>query len=226
MGRLWTRFLCSRFVERYSATGRTPALARVDEWLALRGRRPDLSVAQRHVHWMVQKPVRELQTLRGDRFRKRNSKVGELNDWLHQKEISGGLWELEMDLEVGKVPSDFEIDLFVAEDQKTTLRWDARRNVLKLDRRNSGRTDFNSQFNRIYEAPLSPENGRLKLHLLLDISSVEVFGNNGEVSLTTSVFPTPSTEPIRFWSANKEQKLSRFTAWKLRSSVPIALVNK
>ena len=70
-------------------------------------------------------------------------------------------------------------------------------------------------------APVELEDGRLKLKVLLDVSSVEVFANGGEKVITALVFPNEVTRPMEFWSENAEQKVRRFTAWKMQAAVPI-----
>jgi beta-fructofuranosidase/levanase/fructan beta-fructosidase len=166
---------------------------------------------------MVQEPVRELEKLRGERFRKRNADVGELNQWLEK--IVGGMWEVELEVEPGD--AGFGLKFFVGENQETELRWDAKRKVLVLDRRESGRTDFSARFSGVFEAPVELEDGRLRLKVLLDVSSIEVFADGGEKVITALVFPNEVTKPMEFWSENAAQKVRRFTAWKLKAAVPI-----
>lgn len=173
---------------------------------------------------MVQEPVKELRALRGKRLRKRNADTKELNQWLQKENVAGGMWEIEVEVDVGKSPADFGLNLFVAENQATRLHWDANRNVLQLDRTQSGLTGFNAQFSGVYEAPLAPQDGRVRLRLFLDVASVEVFAEDGGVAMTANVFPKASTTPVEFWSARENQEVKEITAWKLRPAVPIQSV--
>jgi sucrose-6-phosphate hydrolase SacC (GH32 family) len=176
---------------------------------------------------LVQEPVRELEKLRGKKFQKKNLTAEKLNTWLRALSASTsdhvvlGAPLSEIDLEIEPKNSDFGLKLFAGKNQETTLRWDSTRNVMILDRTRSGLIDFNPRFPATFEAPLAPQKGKIRLRLLLDTSSVELFGNNGESVITALILPKEFSGPIQFWSANPSQKIHRFTAWKLKPAVPI-----
>ena len=58
-----------------------------------------------------------------------------------------------------------------------------------LDRRKSGDTAFNAKFASVESAPVDLDEGVLKLVIVVDHSSVEVFAQDGKVLLTDLVFP-------------------------------------
>ncbi|UUL75456.1 glycoside hydrolase family 32 protein [Pseudarthrobacter sp. Fe7] len=60
---------------------------------------------------------------------------------------------------------------------------------LSLDRRHSGDTGFHTKFASVESAPLVLEHGVLKLLIVVDACSVEVFAQDGTVVLTDLVFP-------------------------------------
>lgn len=64
---------------------------------------------------------------------------------------------------------------------------------LTLDRRNSGNTSFHDKFASAESAPVKLDGGvlrlRLRLRLIVDQCSVEVFAQDGRVVLTDLVFP-------------------------------------
>jgi sucrose-6-phosphate hydrolase SacC (GH32 family) len=164
---------------------------------------------------MIQEPIQELRKIRGERFQKRYATVSEINDWLKGRNIAGPLWEIEAEIEV-KDDSDFSLKLSEAANQATILRWDGKREVLSLDRTQSGRTDFNPQFSGKYEAPLKAKDGKVRLRIFVDTSSLEVFGNDGEAVLTALVFPKERTQPFSFESNANSTQVSRLRAWKLK----------
>jgi fructan beta-fructosidase len=169
---------------------------------------------------LVQKPVREVRELRGERFQKRNATVSEVNEWLKKRNIAGPLWEIEAEIEVQE-DTGFGLKLFGAPNQETVLRWDTKTETLTLDRTKSGRIDFNPQFSGRYEAPLKAKDGKLRLHVLADTSSIEVFGNDGETVLTALLFPNEGAEPFQFESTTTNLKVRRLNIWKMKSAVPI-----
>jgi beta-fructofuranosidase/levanase len=74
--------------------------------------------------------------------------------------------------------------------QQTRVGYDFGTKRLFVDRTKSGNVGFDSTFSNVYYAPLAPaRNGQVTLRILLDWSSVEVFGGEGEATLTTQIFP-------------------------------------
>lgn len=69
-----------------------------------------------------------------------------------------------------------------------TITYDQKSMTLSCDRSRSGLTDFSQHFNVPSSAPLVRE--LTSLRIFTDKSSIEVFGNNGEVCLTSLVFPS------------------------------------
>jgi levanase/fructan beta-fructosidase len=68
--------------------------------------------------------------------------------------------------------------------------------------RNSPSDDssFSTLYPGTYFAPLVAENGRVKLRILLDWSSVEVFGGRGESTITAQIFPSDSNTGVSLFS--------------------------
>ncbi|MBB6402739.1 glycoside hydrolase family 32 protein [Arthrobacter sp. AZCC_0090] len=71
----------------------------------------------------------------------------------------------------------------------TVLSFDAITSRLTLDRRNSGNTSFHDKFASAESAPVKLDGGVLRLRLIVDQCSVEVFAQDGRVVLTDLVFP-------------------------------------
>ncbi|MEO0898805.1 MAG: glycoside hydrolase family 32 protein [Bacteroidota bacterium] len=66
-----------------------------------------------------------------------------------------------------------------------------------VDRRKAGKVDFSNKFARnIHYAPLSTENGSVDLTIYLDVSSIEIFGDNGELVMTEIFFPTKDFDQV------------------------------
>jgi levanase/levanbiose-producing levanase len=79
----------------------------------------------------------------------------------------------------------------------TVVSFKAASDELVLDRRQSGNTGFHEKFPSVESAPLVLEDGVLKLQLVVDHSSVEVFAQGGKVVLTDLIFP--ETENSENW---------------------------
>ena len=71
----------------------------------------------------------------------------------------------------------------------TVLSYNAANAELVLDRRGSGNTAFHEKFSSAESAPLVLDDGVLKLQIVVDHCSVEVFAQGGAVVLTDLIFP-------------------------------------
>jgi fructan beta-fructosidase len=69
-------------------------------------------------------------------------------------------------------------------------------------------------------APLAPINGRISLELLLDRSSLEVFGNNGAVSLTSGFLPSAANQQIGLFATGGNARVVSLSAFELKSAWP------
>ena len=66
-------------------------------------------------------------------------------------------------------------------------------------------------------AELAPEANRIELRILLDRTSIEVFGNHGTVSLTNCMLPNDSSPPLSIAAMAGKAELTRLTLRKLKS---------
>ncbi len=117
-------------------------------------------------------------------------------------------------------PSDaeqFGINVRKGKDEETVIGYDYNQQELFVDRRNSGSVDFDSTFASLEQAPLTPENNRIKLHIFVDWSSVEVFGNGGKMVITDRIFPSSSSDGIELFSESGNTKVVSLDIWKLNS---------
>ncbi|PSN47193.1 Sucrose-6-phosphate hydrolase [Blattella germanica] len=115
-------------------------------------------------------------------------------------QVSGetGLLNIVVNLNVASV---FTIDLRANENEKTVLTYNTESQELILDRTSSGITIIGGEnptvYSRIVNVPLV--RSRLILQIFLDVSSVEVFVNEGVETMTSTIYPTEATSSaIRF----------------------------
>jgi fructan beta-fructosidase len=81
----------------------------------------------------------------------------------------------------------------VGDAERTTVWVEPATGTVGLDRRTSGEVDFHAGFAAEHTAPLPAGDGPLRLEVVVDVSSVEVFAGDGEVVLTDQVFPDPAS---------------------------------
>ncbi|KAF5664646.1 SUC2-invertase (sucrose hydrolyzing enzyme) [Fusarium circinatum] len=101
----------------------------------------------------------------------------------------------------------------------TAIGYDFDTNELFVNRESSGDSSFSPSFSGVYYAPLPVRDGKVKLRILLDWSSVEVFGGRGEETITAQIFPPDSSTGVSLFSVGvvKDVKIeahSVSSAWR------------
>ncbi|HEY9355364.1 MAG TPA: glycoside hydrolase family 32 protein [Arthrobacter sp.] len=72
--------------------------------------------------------------------------------------------------------------------------------TLHVDRRTSGRTDFHPSFPSIDAAPIRTIDGSYKLTIYVDRCSVEIFAQDGQVTMTELIFPAPTSTDVAVYA--------------------------
>ena len=85
--------------------------------------------------------------------------------------------------------------------QQTRIGYDFGSKQMFVDRTKSGNIGFDGTFSNTYYAPLvAGSDGKVTLRILLDSSSVEVFGGKGEVTLSAQIFPQDAGVNVSLFS--------------------------
>jgi fructan beta-fructosidase len=74
----------------------------------------------------------------------------------------------------------------------------------------------------IGEALFNPHSPTLRLHILVDWSSIEVFANEGQIAITACIFPEEYSDSIEFFAFEGNVRLNTLIAYPLHSTTPIA----
>ncbi|MBS0261559.1 MAG: glycoside hydrolase family 32 protein, partial [Planctomycetes bacterium] len=83
----------------------------------------------------------------------------------------------------------------------TEIGYDREAQTIYVDRTKSGNVAFHPAFAGRHSGPLTPDKqGRIRLRIFVDASSVEVFGNDGETVITDLVFPPDDHDRIEFFA--------------------------
>jgi fructan beta-fructosidase len=129
--------------------------------------------------------------------------------------VHGKVWEMKLAIDPQHAK---EIGLVVAAgpDYETRIGYDTTRQVLFIDRSRSGPA-FDPNFAGRHEAPLALADGRLTLHVFLDQSTVEVFAEEGFVTISDQIFPAPGHDGVSLYSKGGDARLLALQAWPLTS---------
>jgi fructan beta-fructosidase len=165
---------------------------------------------------LVQQPVRELQQLRGQRRTLAGQVIGEGSTSLASQGIAGTALEIVAEFEVGTA-AELGLKVRTGDQEETVIGIDPRAGQLFLDRTRSGQVDFHPEFSGRHTAPLPVDNGRVRLQVFVDRSSVEVFAANGQVVVTDQIFPAPESDGVALYARGGEARLVSLEAWPLDS---------
>ncbi|MDL2301495.1 glycoside hydrolase family 32 protein [Lachnospiraceae bacterium OttesenSCG-928-D06] len=146
---------------------------------------------------LFQWPVRELEGYRQNKVLHQNICINKETSLLALKGIHGRKIDLLLSVDVSEAES-FSVHLAAGENYKTTLSYDAQKQILGMDRTESGIIN-DLLCTRFMKA--APVNGILELRIVMDRYTIEVFLNNGESAMTTLIYTPLEAEDIWFESA-------------------------
>lgn len=167
---------------------------------------------------LCQKPIRELQVLR-DKNVKLAGRI--LGDKAVPLDIQGTQLEIQLEFEVDSA-AEFGVRVLKGADEQTVVGYDTKSRSVYVDRKRSGHVAFHPAFAGRHAGPLEPdEKGRIRLQILVDACSVEVFGNSGETAVTDLVFPDPESRGIELFATGGNCRLISGEVHTLKSVWPV-----
>ena len=164
---------------------------------------------------LVQQPVEQVQTLRGEGQQWSDVVIEPGQNLLD--DVRGKTFEIVAQFERGSA-SVFGFKVLAGESTFTDIRYDVERESLFVNRLHSGNVDFHAEFPGVYQAPLPMVESRVKLHIFIDRSSVEVFGNDGEKAITAQVFPDEDSDGLELYAQDGDVKLVSLAVYPLESA--------
>ena len=85
-----------------------------------------------------------------------------------------------------------------------------------VDRTHSSKSNFSEKFSdSIHSAPVIFNKEFMKIHIFMDVSSSEIFIDNGAVSFTSIFFPSKEFDKISLFAENNVMRLSNYTVYPL-----------
>ncbi|MDF7670665.1 glycoside hydrolase family 32 protein [Orbaceae bacterium ESL0721] len=156
------------------------------------------------------RPIKELEALRSEQFSLSNLT---LNSEVVKTDIDAVSCELKVEFDLTASDAErFGLELAVTKESKTLLYVDLQSNRIVLDRSLSG------EGVRGYRSVPLPKTETLTLHIFLDSSSIEVFINEDLYSISSRIYPTPSTErKVNLFAENGTAKVVAVDSWQLKS---------
>ncbi|OVE66908.1 glycosyl hydrolase family 32 [Clostridium diolis] len=151
---------------------------------------------------LIQQPIDEYKTLRKSPTTFDNVTISPDQPNV-MSNLSGSQYEIvaefapdENTTEVG-----FKLRVGKSADQETIVKYNTATGELVLDRSKSGKSPSADKFLQAYSQKMSKtSDGKIQLHIFVDAASVEVYGNNGEVTGSAQIFPNRSSDGIEVYS--------------------------
>ncbi len=158
---------------------------------------------------LLSEPVKELEAIREEAVPLKAQTIeGEVNI-SEQLPFSITTSEVRLTFDRIQQSQDFGIQLSNAQGQKIMIGYEADSNRFYVDRTQSGKDDFSKDFAGRYYAPRLSTQDSLKMHLLIDVASVELFADNGQVVMTDTFFPDENYNQMILYAKNGSVQLKQ-----------------
>lgn len=166
---------------------------------------------------LVQQPIGEVAKYRGQHSYRQQQSIDKSE--LRLDNLPSGALELlvEFAIDPAQPATSFGLHIGAADDERTTIGYTVAECSLFIDRTRSGQLEFSPAFAARYSAPLTPLAGVVRLHLFIDHTSVELFGNDGLAVLTAQIFPTHAATALTLFAQDGLVHLTRLDLWSLVS---------
>ncbi|UUZ81332.1 glycoside hydrolase family 32 protein [Paenibacillus sp. P26] len=163
---------------------------------------------------LTQLPVRELEGLRSEAHQWKDHILDGGGNPLAGMRL--GCYEMIAEFEPGEA-EEFGFKVRASDAHETVIGYNTRKQELFVDRTRSGEAAFHEDFPGRHAAKLEPRENRLRLHILVDTSSVEVFGGDGEAVITDLIFPEPEDQELVVYTKGGNAKLLSLEIFPLQS---------
>lgn len=176
-------------------------------------------VGTRSGHRVFSQPVRELASLRTTTIPLSSMKV---RDRVPLEErlpfpVTVSEMSVEFALEPG-ASGRFGVELSNSRGEIYRIGYDAEQDEYFSDRRRAGDSSFSDKFaDRVHRARRVGDAGTVRMHLVLDVASVELFADDGATVMTDIFFPTEKFDRAAFFSEGEEVELLRGEVHQLAS---------
>ncbi len=131
--------------------------------------------------------------------------------------VKGRTLEIIAEIEAGSAER-FGLDVHVGASGHSRIIYNTKRSLLLLSRTEAEGVNSNNGFNPAFGAPTPLENNRLRLHIFVDRSSVEILAQDGMVSLTGQTFVAPENDGVSLFATDGDAKLVSMEIYALDST--------
>jgi levanase/fructan beta-fructosidase len=134
---------------------------------------------------------------------------------------TGETVKIDLSFSAASTASEFAIAVRASADstEQTLVGYDFVNKQVFIDRTKSGDVSFDKTFASVYRGPLAPgTNGKVNLSIFVDRSSVEVFGGQGETTLTAQIFPRSDAMHVQLLSTGGTTRSVNLNVYNVAST--------
>jgi len=164
---------------------------------------------------LVHKPVHELEALRvkGQHWQNQTVQPGE--NLLAG--LTGETFEIIAEFQDNPAVNSFGLHVRQGSGERTTVGYNSRTQEIFIDRTRSGQSAFDERFAAIHSASLEPQNGIVRLHIFMDRCSLEVFANDGIITLSDLIYPSPQSLALELFTERNEIFVRSLSVYSLQA---------
>ncbi len=164
---------------------------------------------------LMQNPVKELSSLRVKEHAFQKVTVSPDSENL-LKDLALDKGEITAVIDPGSA-EEFGFRLRVGKEQYTAVLYSTASNTLTLDRAKSGASPIDG-FLDAYSYKILPDGqGKVKLHMFLDWSSLELFAQDGREAFTALIYPDTTSTGLEFYAKGGEAVIDSLEIYELAS---------
>lgn len=142
---------------------------------------------------LYQHPIKEIRNYRGESVKYNNVEVNGSVDF---DGICGKTIELQVEVDL-KNANTFAMKVMKGDSEETIIKYDRESKFLTFDRTNSGGKIEGPNARKV---PVELKDNKLSLNIFMDTYSIEMFIQNGEATMTSTVYPKLESQGIEFLS--------------------------
>ena len=162
---------------------------------------------------VTSEPVAELNDIQSDKVSLDNVVV---NQNLDVSAKAGKIsLPCRLDLDFNHI-NDFSVVLLNSDKEQVIIGFDAKLRQFFIDRTHSGKTDFQKDFAARHVAPRFTDSSSMNMSLVIDVSSVELFADNGKTVMTEIFFPNKPYDQLHI-QAPESTTINKLVYSKLNS---------
>ncbi len=167
---------------------------------------------------LFSQPVAELEKIRAKSFALPQTELTGVLDMSQQLGFSPAQSELILEFDLSNAScASLGVELSNSKNEKYRIGYNRAKNQFFSDRLQSGDHSFSKKFAAaVSTAPRISTNKSLRLHLFFDVSSVELFADNGASVMTELYFPTEDFNRLQLFAEAGKVTLIKADAWQIQ----------